>query len=298
MAFLVCPRCHGELSWSEDAVVCSGCDERFPVIDGIPVFAGSVVGDAEGHKLRQAAYFDSADEEYEITRPCGTPALFHWLLDEKLRRSVSQVDDVLPDANVLAMCGGSGMEAEFLARLGARVVVADISLGAARRARERAARTRLPITSIIADAEALPVADRSVDLAYVHDGLHHLEDPFRGLAELARTAKNAVSVNEPARAFVTAVAVRLGLATEDEEAGNRIARLDPDEIAALLEASGLHVLTVERYALYYRHEPGNVFRLLSRKRLVGAARCSILAFNRVAGRIGNKFTVQAVRPQR
>ena len=170
---------------------------------------------------RQREYFDREnDAAFEITRPHGTPRLHQWLLADKFRRSVTELRPMVDGALVVSVCGGSGMDAEFLARAGATVVVADISLGAARRTTERARRFGLPIVPVVADATRLPLADRSVDIAYVHDGLHHLDRPFAGLAEMARVARRAVSVTEPARAAVTAAAVRVGLALEQEEAGN------------------------------------------------------------------------------
>ncbi|MCA1571279.1 MAG: class I SAM-dependent methyltransferase [Chloroflexi bacterium] len=32
--------------------------------------------------------------------------------------------------------------------------------------------------AVVADVEHLPYADRSLDMVYVHDGLHHLSDPM------------------------------------------------------------------------------------------------------------------------
>src|SRR5207249_11192752 len=112
---------------------------------------------------------------------------------------------------------------------------------------------------IVADVEHLPFADRSVDLVYVHDGLHHLGDPSTGLKEMARVAAKAISVNEPARALATAASVRLGLALEREEAGNLVARLKPHEIQSMLIAQGFRIVCAQRYAMYYRHHPGRVF---------------------------------------
>ena len=48
------------------------------------------------------------------------------------------------------------MEAEFLARRGARVILADISLGAVERALERARRFGFELAGVVADAERLP----------------------------------------------------------------------------------------------------------------------------------------------
>lgn len=187
------------------------------------------------------------------------------------------------------------MEAEFLARRGASVITADISRRAAERARERARRHGFAVESIVADVERLPFRDASIDLVYVHDGLHHLGEPVRGLHEMARVARRAVSVNEPASAAVTRAAVRVGLALEREEAGNRVARLDPDEVGRAVEAHGFMVVRAERYPMLYRHEPGPLSRALSRRPLLGPAQLAYGAASTLGGRIGNKLTVQAVR---
>lgn len=265
----------------------------YELADGIPLLlTGGGPGDDE-HKEQQAAFFDAADPEFETTRPHGTPWLYSWLLGEKFRRSVDALTDVPTTA--VTICGGSGMDAEFLAQIGAAVISTDISLGAARRACERAARYELAILPVVADAEALPLADASVDLAYVHDGLHHLEAPLAGLEELSRVARHAVSVNEPARAAATHLAINVRLSVETEEAGNRVERVDPAAIVTALERNGFSVVRCERYAMVYRHEPGRAARLLSRQPLRSVVRLTIDGFNALLGGIGNKLTVQAVR---
>src|SRR5439155_2688337 len=110
--------------------------------------------------------------------------------------------------------------------------------------------------------------DNAVDLVYVHDGLHHLQEPAVGLNEMARVAAHAISVNEPARAAVTSVAVRLGLALAREEAGNLVERVKPSVVEAVLISNGLRIVRTERYAMYYRHQPGRLFRLLSSRGLL------------------------------
>jgi SAM-dependent methyltransferase len=187
------------------------------------------------------------------------------------------------------------MDAEFLARSGAQVIVSDISIGAMQRARERARRYGLAITPIVADVERLPFRDRSVDLVYVHDGLHHLATPFAGLAEMARVAGFAVSVNEPARAAVTALAIRLGLALEREPAGNRVARLRPQEVTAELGRRGFRIVHAERYGMYYPHTPGRLFRALSSRSVFPIVCAGTRSVSRLAGGLGNKLTIQAVR---
>lgn len=307
---LACPMCHGRLSWSPDEARCDGCGVRYPIVDGIPVLVfdraaadhdeldhehGHGHADAGSHKDRQAAHFDrEMAAEFEITRPHGTARLYEWLLREKFRRAVAPLRDRLAGRTALVVCGGSGMDAEFLHECGAAVITSDISVGAAKRALERARRGGFALLSIVADVERLPFRDASLDLAYVHDGLHHLEGPDVGILEMARVAR-AVSITEPARAAGTQLAVRLGLALNKEESGNVVARLRPKDVSVQLAKAGLRTLSGGRYLMYYPHEPGRVFGLLSRPGLFALARTSWRAGNAVIGRFGNKMTVVAER---
>lgn len=297
---LACPCCHGALDWSPDMITCTACGAPFAIVDGIPVMVpvderpGSSEADRL-HKRQQAAFFDNFGEaEFEIRRPWGTARLYRWMMEHKFKRSLASLGGI--DLNTaIAVCGGSGMDAELLARRGMSVIVSDISLGAARRAQERARRSGLPIEVVVADVEQLPFAGSSVDLVYVHDGLHHLNHPLAGVQEMARVAARAVSINEPAKAALTAAAVTVGIATSVEDAGNRVERLNMDDLIEILEGDGLRVTRAQRYALFYRHEPGPVARLMSAPGLFQATTLGWAVVNLAIGRFGNKLTVQAKR---
>jgi ubiquinone/menaquinone biosynthesis C-methylase UbiE/uncharacterized protein YbaR (Trm112 family) len=309
LELLGCPACRGTLvagQTSEPSLVCTACGAGYPFHKEIPVLLtpqlrgeAAIPADNLSHKQRQVAFFDepSADD-FGITRPRGAPPLYGWLLREKFRRSIIGLEQLLPGATVLTVCGGSGVDAEFLAHAGARVIVSDISLGVILQARERARRFGLELTLVVADAEALPFRDQSIDVVYVHDGLHHLEHPALGLAEMARVARRGVSVSEPAAAAVTAAAVRLRIADAEEEAGNRVRRLTLDEIRRELSARGFQSVQPHRYAMYYRHWPGSAMKLLSAPLLLPLVKATFNMVNGVAGRFGNKLTVQALRLQR
>jgi len=290
-----CPVCAAPLELAADAWTCPA-DHRFAVVDGIPqLSAVDAADDGADYKLRQLEFYDEEDPEFEATRPRGTPQFYDWLMHEKLRRGTSALPELADGLTVFCVCGGSGMDGELLARAGAKVVVSDISPGAVARAQRRADETGLPIAAVVADAEHLPLADDSVDVAFVHDGLHHLADPMVGIDEMARIARRAVLVTEPAVASVTALAVRAGLALEVEDAGNRVERLRPADVADRLRSHGFTVEHAARYGMYYQHEPGPVVRFASRKRVFPLASRGLRAANAVGGGLGNKMSVQAVR---
>lgn len=296
----VCPGCRGALQWGAAEIECRRCSRRFPIVDGIPalLLREDDVEDAGGTKWAQARFFDQEPEAFELSRPHATTGLYQWTLGYKFERSVRGIEDMLGGSTVLSVCGGSGLDAEYLARAGARVVVVDVSSGAVRRAVSRGRRARLPITGLVADAERLPFADHSVDIAYVHDGLHHLDRPRIALAEMARVAERGISVSEPAAAGATRIAVSLGLAEREEEAGNEIHRFDVSEIETSLRASGFEVVGADRYALLYRHHPGRLSRLLSGRLALPVTRAMLLGFNRYFGAVGNKLSVRARRVAR
>lgn len=311
---LACPACSGRLHLDGGSYRCVACSRAYAIADGTPVFVdddaaehdeldhlhgergSSHTSGGDAHKAAQSAFFDRTElAEFEIERPTKSPGLYRFYLTEKFRRSTSPFNGRLDGWTALAVCGGSGMDAEFLASAGAKTISSDLSLGAAGRVRERAKRHGVAILPIVADVEHLPFADRSVDLVYVHDGLHHLENPSVGIAEMARVARRAICINEPAKAMATAISVRLGLSVEREEAGNRVARLEAAPTRSILESLGFHVVQSERYAMYYHHVPGRLTALLSRPLILPFAIAGWRVANRILGRVGNKLTIVAIR---
>lgn len=291
---LVCPGCRGELRFGAADADCAACGVAYPLDAGLPLLAGADLGE---HARAQATAHDHASApEVEIERPRRTPAVYGWLAVERFRHSVAGLEALLPGATAAVVCSGPGADAELLARAGAGPLVLDVSAGAVHRARERFRRRSIDAGAAVAVAERLPLADRSVDIAYVHDGLHHLEDPLAGLREMARVARRAVIVSEPTESPVTRLAVRAGVATDVEEAGNRVARLDPGVAARELRAAGFTDVRTTRYAMHYDPDVGRLARAASRRRLAPAARAVLRALAAAGAPVGNKLVIQALRP--
>ena len=236
---LACPRCHGMLTWSTDASRCETCPAIYPIDNGIPIFLS---GDEDELKQRQAAWFDDgADAEYEITRPSRHATVPPVAARRSSGAASPRSAASYPDRRPLGVCGvGHGRRVPGTRR-SARDRSRPIARGSPASARARKA-VGVAIDPIVADVERLPFADRSIDLVYVHDGLHHLAHPLTGLAEMARVARRAVSVTEPARAAVTRLSVLAGISGDVEEAGNRVERIEPTTLADKLRRDGFEVV--------------------------------------------------------
>jgi hypothetical protein len=85
------------------------------------------------------------------------------------------------------------------------------------------------------------------------------------------------------------------VATDVEDAGNRVARIDPDAASRELCAAGFGDVRVRRYAMHYDPDVGGLARALSRARLVGPAGAAAAAVAEAGRAVGNKLVVQALR---
>ncbi|MGB6432400.1 MAG: glycosyltransferase [Candidatus Acidiferrales bacterium] len=272
--------------------------------------AAHSAGAAPGaNRAAQAEFYrEGVDPEEEITRPRCYPEPVRYLLNYKIRDAWRLADDrrnassaaasaALP-ANaaaetVLVICCGSGMEAEMVARTGRRVVALDISPAAVARARERTARFGFPLDLVVGDAENLPFADSSFDFVFVHDGLHHLSDPYRGVREMFRVARRAVVIAEPADAALTHLSIRLGISGACEDAGNFVYRLDPARLVRLFGEAGARSWRMRRSLIYYQPWTFRFYRFLEPRPLRAVFRAAFRAANLLAGRWGNSLRAVA-----
>jgi 2-polyprenyl-3-methyl-5-hydroxy-6-metoxy-1,4-benzoquinol methylase len=248
------------------------------------------------HLAHQQHYHDEAvDPEFETRRPHGCGRLYEFLIGHKFRTGRAVLGLDLRGCSVLEVCCGSGLMTEDLARFGARVTGTDVSTQALARARDRARRYGFRAEFRAAAAEELPFRDRSFDVVAVHDGLHHLEEPAQAIREMARVAREGVLILEPARASLTRLAVRLGLAEEVEEAGNHVQRLVASDVAESLRAAGFRQVTWRRTLMYYPHKPFGWFRWFDPAPCFGLFRAGFWGVNLLFGQWGNKLALGARR---
>src|SRR4051812_17685757 len=171
LRWLRCPSCFRPLDRSEatEGLCCSGCGASYPVVGGIPRFAG------EGY----VASFGRQWNRYDVARDEEDEAVF------RVKTGVEPRD--LAGKLVLdAGCGG-GRYALLAARHGARGVGVDLSSAVEK---TRTLCERYPAASIVqADLTRLPLAEGVLDLAFSIGVLHHGPDPRGAFREVARRVR-------------------------------------------------------------------------------------------------------------
>lgn len=245
-------------------------------------------------KQIQRGFFDDKGlSDFEITRPHGTGKLYEFLIHYKMGNMAQLAGTFLPGENLLNVCCGSGMEAEYFAKLGATVVGMDLSSFALQGAKKRARRFEFSLKTIAGDAECLPFRSESFDFVFVHDGLHHLPQPEKAIKEMVRVARKGIFFTEPADAFVTRIAVKLGIASDFEEAENFVYRFSTTKLKVLFSRLGLNHMRFKRYGMWYSHYPPRWFRVFESTFMYILFKIFFFLGNIVLSRFGNKLAVVA-----
>ena len=103
--------------------------------------------------------------------------------------SLAEACDLKPDERVIDVAAGNGNATLAAARRGCRVTSTDYVGDLLERGAERARAERLEVTFQTADAEALPFADASFDVAVSTFGVMFAPDHAKTAAELARVVR-------------------------------------------------------------------------------------------------------------
>jgi uncharacterized protein YbaR (Trm112 family) len=193
---VVCPRCGGPLRVQETAregeeimegeLACQRCHARFPVTRGIPRLlpdAEAIAAEARATVERfgeQWNRFDFLGEHYE-------EQFLGWIRPNR--------PEVFEDEIVLEGGCGKGRHSAIVARWGAKDVLA-VDLGSSVEAAFRNTREHPNVHVIQADLFMLPVAARSVGVAFSVGVLHHTPSPkacFRALEDKVRPGGRVIA---------------------------------------------------------------------------------------------------------
>lgn len=191
LAPMRCPSCRaGELvpaANDSEAVICKTCDATYPHALGITDFVSrsDTIGAGSATDAAQAHYW----EEEEIYRPYD-----HVVAMGFARQRAEYVRRTVPFSEIctaLDVGSGNGMSTHCLQDDLDVIYSLDYSKHLLQ---ESPARVRLR-----ADAYRLPFRDKSVDLVYSWELLHHVHEPWTVLAEMKRVARRYIFFFEPNR---------------------------------------------------------------------------------------------------
>lgn len=273
---LRCRQCQGT-AFSERSPLVYECDSC-----GTPWFHVSpqvvrMIDDDEQteEEQREANFHDSENDSeerrgLELTRPYGFFRSYEFVQLFNLntaRHLLAQCGLSLLDNTMLSLCCGRGMDLDFFARIGACVSGIDISLSSLLVAEERMTETYPHLASrlevlVHGSVSELPFNDGSWDIAYVHDGLHHVEDPLVAMREMCRVARKGVLVVEPNDSRLMRTLTLLGIAPQQEPAGNYVHRFTRSELAAIARQFGFGHVSADYAFLTCPHTPQRIFKIL------------------------------------
>jgi ubiquinone/menaquinone biosynthesis C-methylase UbiE len=230
----------------------------------------------------------------------------------RLRKLLDIIGKPLHGKSVLSVCGGDGVEADFLQSNGAIVTMTDLSEVAVENARLR----NPALCCMNMDSELLGFADESFDWVIARDGLHHLARPLKGLYEMERVAREGFAIVEGQDSPMVRLLVRLGFGEDWDPAGGYTYRFSRRE----LEKAFHSVQTLSSWQIHtgwlppgsdaVRHFPvvmdhaapildqRLIGRLLSGRLGRAALRSAFNSINRLTGRWGNSLIVVAWKKQR
>lgn len=172
-----CPSCAGTIVASPDGVACATCGTTYPLTDGIL--------DLRSPQRQHSFAPDQAraDERDVVSAP------FREALDAL---TIGRWAGALPSgAYVLDIGSGTGRAAIALAQRGHYVIAMDPAAPLLSQARQDAIDAGVAdrIAFVLADTEALPIADGTLDGAVAHGVLHRHEHPEAVVARAGRALR-------------------------------------------------------------------------------------------------------------
>ena len=162
----------------------------------------------------------------------------HWWYRERRHLLRQRVRDLAP-GQALDIGAAGGGNTRVLQALGWDVLALEFSADGA----EAAGRRGLQV--VRADAQRLPVADRSLDLVTALDVLEHLPDDEQAVSEIHRVLR-------PGGVLVAAVPVDQRLWSEHDVAVGHHRRYAPAEFLELLRCAGLEILEARSWMVLLR----------------------------------------------
>jgi ubiquinone/menaquinone biosynthesis C-methylase UbiE/uncharacterized protein YbaR (Trm112 family) len=298
---LSCPACKSaNLAHTANAVTCGDCAATYLVEEGIPSMLSpdSAVAAREMDRMdfwdqgwvKRSAILKGLDRE-------GALRVRGEYETEMIREGYPSTQEVTGEnAKDKVLCNigcGGGYEGLLFAGYGCQYVGIDFSATAVRITRDLTRIAGHEISAYQAEAECLPLQDRTIDIVYTNGVLHHTPNTQKAVEEIKRVLKDGgeafiglYATNSLMFFWYRLHAVLRGNLTRDsiqawlnantegewqtEGRNNKLTETyTRPEFAALLRASGFEKFTFRQTPLQVRHVPifGKIIRALGLKRL-------------------------------
>ncbi len=170
---LACPACHAQLALeSADRIRCAGCDQRYPILDGIPMLL-------PGHRPAQASEIRFREAQAMTQQHATRDALLrraaqHHCLPVMAQQASAFYRRWAADQWILDV--GIGYGWHWLSQTsGARILGVDLSLGNLRLA-QQVLGSHPRVVLVCADAAALPIRDATITGLWSVQTLQHLPE--------------------------------------------------------------------------------------------------------------------------
>jgi ubiquinone/menaquinone biosynthesis C-methylase UbiE/uncharacterized protein YbaR (Trm112 family) len=185
-----CPKCKRPLHSGDNAFYCNGCDQSYPIVEGIPDFLAGVLQD--DHTLRMAKKVDLIAPIYEsriwyqlLLNLAGVGGISFQSIAHFHAETLAGVS-----GPVLDVACGPATYSRRIASSDRSVYGIDISQGMLRQGMTNVAREGIiDIHLARASVDELPFEDAVFDGVICSGSLHLFPDTVRSLREIARTMK-------------------------------------------------------------------------------------------------------------
>jgi len=187
LKYVACPRCKNDLIYDKESFVCKNCENKYPVIDGIPRFIPDISKSLleETRKSFNLQWeMSRARGEYNQFNPDYRKKLVPYLLDDTMLPADYFKDKVVLDAGC-----GIGRLSYALAELGAEVVSMDYNDNAVRIAHEYF-KDNPKVSVIQADILNPPLKPGSFDFIISFGVLHHTGNSKAAFDQCVPLVKN------------------------------------------------------------------------------------------------------------
>ncbi len=193
-ALLACPICHGalELTGNPDqgGLRCLMCNQVYPVVDGIPRFAGY---ETLGGKNRT---FARLYDWFSIFYPFFSRVAFTFIGTTEDAARFELMEKLQPRGKVLEVSVGPGVNLPYLREYPklSEVYGLDLSNGQLSRCQKYAQARGWPIHLYQGNAECLPFQDNAFDSVLHFGGINFFNDRQKAIYEMIRVARPGAKI--------------------------------------------------------------------------------------------------------